>query len=94
LITRALLKHDETNRDVLGQDLGETFLAEEMGLKGANLTDEAKIVAKLVGYQKQALMIVANLANPISKKKWPKNWREIYDYLTEIRNEIGIVDAN
>lgn len=71
---------------------GLEFIAQELGLKipdpalpGGEIPDlhpTAAALAKLVNYQKLAMQMIGNFKNPINvKKKPPKSWPEIDDYV-------------
>jgi small GTP-binding protein len=69
---------------------GLTFLGAELGEEVAALPAKALEVAAMTGYQRLALQIVGSLKVPISKKKEPMTWEEIYALVLEIRVELGL----
>lgn len=76
--------------DIFDIDEGVNFLAGEIGVEPQNLPEKAQEIASLVGYQRLALQIVGALNCPISKKKFPMSWDEIYETVMELRQELGL----
>jgi Arf/Sar family protein len=66
---------------------GVGFLVGEIG---EELNEIGHKVAAMVGYQRLALQIVGALKAPISKKKTPMTWDEIYTLVSELRDELGL----
>ena len=76
--------------DSFTKEEGETFLASEIGEDVAGMSETAKQIATLIGYQRLALQLVGALKAPISKKKVAMSWEEIRDLVLELRSEIGL----
>ena len=75
--------------DVFSKEDGEEFLAQELGfMKVEELPTEGAGVAELCGYQKVALMLVAGMVAPVSKKKRKWSWSEVGEYLKGCRTEV------
>ncbi len=82
---------EEAGQDVFDVDGGEEFLAQEIGFMTKDeLEQEGKDIAKLVGYQKLAMRLVAGKFAPWKKgeRKW--TWGEIKEYVLEIKAEVGL----
>jgi ADP-ribosylation factor-like protein 13B len=73
------------------EEEGLTFLAAEVG-EESGLSPVAKACAKAVGYQRLALQMIGSLKMPISKKKQPLEWDEIFALLRDIRSELGLTN--
>lgn len=86
IIQSLQVEPDEAN--IFDAEEGLNFLASEIGEEAANLQPLAIKVAAMVGYQRLALQIVGALKAPISKKKVPMNWNEIFDVVSELRKEL------
>lgn len=67
---------------------GEAFLAAEIGEEV--LPALAVQVAAMVGYQRLAMQIIGALKVPISKKKVPMSWDDIYALVADVRKELGL----
>ena len=81
----------EEKTDAFDSETGELFLTHEIGLEGrVDLPPEATNVAKLVGYQKLALMMIGGMVVPIGKKKRRWTWTEVKTYVYEIRSELSL----
>jgi small GTP-binding protein len=78
--------------NIFDEEEGLKFLAAEIGEDPANLPPIAIKLAAMVGYQRLALQIVGALKSPISKKKVPMNWNEIYEVVHELRKELLLPD--
>ena len=90
-ISKAYGVDGEDVEDAFSQEDGEEFLAQEIGfMKAEELEEDGKEVAKLVGYQKLALMMVGGMFAPISSKKKRYTWAEIKSYVLAIRGEVGL----
>ena len=62
----------------------------QIEIKNGKFPAKALEVAAMTGYQRLALQIVGSLKVPISKKKEPMTWEEIYALVLEIRVELGL----
>eukprot|EP01038_Epipyxis_sp_PR26KG_P015526 gene15526-20958_t len=82
---------DVDHESLFTEEEGIKYLAGEIGDDPVTMNFVAKNVAALVGYQRLSLSIVGALKEPISKKKVPMQWNEIYDMVVEIRGELGLV---
>lgn len=80
----------QSPQDIFDEMTGLQFLASEIGEDDHSLEDIGKLTAAGVGYQRLALQIIGGLKCPISKKKSPMSWKEIYDLVLEIRSELGL----
>jgi HPt (histidine-containing phosphotransfer) domain-containing protein len=82
------IEADEAN--VFDENEGLNFLAAEIGEDSNNLPQIARSIAAMTGYQRLALQIAGALKAPISKKKVPMSWEEIYELIAELRKELGL----
>ena len=76
--------------NIFTEEEGLTFLAAEIGEEVGMIPIIAKTIAAMVGYQRLALQIVGALKAPISKKKVPMNWEEIFNLIGELRQELNL----
>jgi small GTP-binding protein len=76
--------------NIFTEEEGLTYLASEIGEDINTLCEQAKEVAHMVGYQKLALTIIGGLKSPVSKKKVPMEWQELYDLVADLRRELGL----
>ncbi len=79
---------DEANR--FDEEEGVKFLAAEIGEDPAAMSSIGIKIAAMVGYQRLALQIVGALKSPISKKKVPMSWEEIFQVISELREELKL----
>lgn len=79
------LEPDKNN--IFDVEEGVNFLVGEIG---EELSPVGQKVAAMVGYQRLALQICGALKAPISKKKTPMTWDEIYTLVSELRDELGL----
>ncbi len=84
-ITENHIEPDKNN--IFDVEEGVNFLVGEIG---EELGEIGSKVAAMVGYQRLALQIVGALKAPISKKKTPMTWNEIYVLISELRDELGL----
>jgi hypothetical protein len=92
MIQRALESINKGREEpLLRCETGEEFLAAELGLDTPNLLPtEAKTVAKLLHYHKQALMIVVDMLQPGCAGTQGMNWIQILYYVNEIRDDLNV----
>jgi ADP-ribosylation factor-like protein 13B len=76
--------------NVFSKQDGLEYMASEIGEDVPGLSDIARKVAAGVGYQKLALLIIGGLKAPVSKKKTPMDWDEIYALVESLRRELGL----
>jgi ADP-ribosylation factor-like protein 13B len=76
--------------NVFSEEDGLVYLASEIGEDGNVLCQEAQEIASMVGYQKLALTIIGGLKAPVSKKKVPMDWAELYQMVATLREELGL----
>lgn len=89
-IQESLDEFKVNKQDIFEESEGLLFLASEIDLKVEDLCDTAKLIAKLVGYQRLALQMIGGLYNPISKKKQAMSWEEILFMVNDIRKELNL----
>ena len=93
-IGKALASTDaNTCNDIFNKIDGEHFLSQEIGLEGEGrdtmLPPIGKEVARLVGYQKFALMMVGNMISPpVKSKRKAMDWSQVLAFVQSIRNEM------
>ena len=93
-IQKAFDSENRNSSEILKKDEAEEFLAQEIGLIGQeSLSEEGKEVAKLVGYQRLALVIIGNMICPTNKLKASKSWVEVMSSVVLMRKELGILDS-
>jgi small GTP-binding protein len=85
-VTSMQLEPDEAN--IFDADEGLKFLCAEVGEDPTTVSSVAVKIAAMCGYQRLALQIVGALKSPISKKKVPMNWNEIFEVIQELRKEL------
>jgi len=76
--------------DVYDEGEGLKFLADEIGQEVDKLPEDAKLTARLVGYQRLALQMIGALNCPISKKKTPMPWEDIKHMILDLHHELGL----
>lgn len=81
---------EEEPANIFSEEEGLTYLASEIGEDVPGLSDLAKQVGALVGYQKLALTIIGGLKAPVSKKKVPMTWPQIHEMVVDLRKELCI----
>ena len=88
-ICKAFGVEGENVVDVFSEEDGYEFLSQEIGfMEASELPEEGRAIAKLVGFQKLALMMCGGMFAPISSKKKKYTWQEIKEYVDEIKSEI------
>ena len=85
------IKPDPNN--LFSEEEGLDYLASEIGEEVGALSAVAREVASLVGYQKLALTIIGGLKSPVSKKKVPMEWQELLELVSDLRNELGLLQG-
>jgi len=85
-ICKAFGLEGQTKTDAYTKEEGERFLANELGVPQLPL--EGATVAKLVGYQKLAMIMIGTMIVPISRKKRKYTWEEVIAYVQGVRNTI------
>jgi hypothetical protein len=76
--------------DQYSEEEGIEFFASEIGEDKNQLPDIALKIIKMINYQRLPMQIIGALKTPISKKKTPMSWDEIYDLIVELRTEVGL----
>jgi small GTP-binding protein len=90
-LNKAFALNGEVETDKFSEEDGYEFLAQEIGfMKAEELVEEGREIARLVGFQKLATMMVGGMFAPISAKKKKFTWAEIKAHVLEVRAEVGM----
>jgi ADP-ribosylation factor-like protein 13B len=92
LIERAFMPMDGEKTEVLTEEEGYKYLADEISKEVSDLDEKAKEACRLVGQQRLAIQMIGEMLVPVSKKKTPKTHDEVLKEINALRAELNVSD--